>query len=206
MPYVFDYDCGNHALRQNIDCDRCSGRTSRNQRCSRRVCIGLPLCWQHAKKVYGVRVANSALHGKGLFAATPFSRGDWICPYGGEVITLAQMNGRYPGDCVAPYGMCDGNRCEDGAVRRGVGTIANGEGPPGRRIQTNSETVVFTRYDQVLEPRRTRLQQEGAMPVRGSMWVRATRNIPAGTEIIMNYGDEYWEDGPPTTHRTKYRR
>lgn len=205
MPYVFNYTCGNHAFRRNMDCERCTGRTTSGQRCSRTVCIGLPLCWQHAKKVYGVRVGNSTLHGKGVFATISFSRGDWICPYNGEVVTRAQLDTRYPGDCLAPYGMCEDNRCEDGASRRGLGTIANGEGPRGRRIRTNAKTVKFARNYPISEHRRTRLEQYGVLPVHGSMWLIATRDIPQGTEIIQNYGEEYWEDGPITTHSTKYR-
>lgn len=209
MPYGyhFDYDCseGPTSLSKILQCDRCQYNVTSNVKCQRRVCIGLPYCWQHSKQMYNVRVKDSRIAGKGLFVETPsrlqhdvrgpvFKKNDFICPYNGKRIKHNKLNRIYPGDCVAPYAWCGTRDCEDAASKRGIGSLANGEGPRRNRIQTNARLTQFS-------PKLSgKYFGSGPAPRNKQVWLQATRDIYNGEEIIIEYGDDYWH-----THETQYR-
>lgn len=185
MPQRFRSTCplGNVSVDAPLNCSQCEGTTRAGNPCSRNVCIGRGLCWQHTRSTYHVRIAPSSIPGagKGLFCFVPGGgnqivfRGNnlqsrWICPYGGEKVTSAQLDDRY-GDCTAPYGVGDRDS-EDGALHRGIGSMANGQ---LLRAQCNAEYAMRT----------------GA---NAGWWLRTipTRNIRNGAEIVCHYGTSYY--------------
>ena len=164
MPYRFDG--GGHT------CELETRRCAHPGGCKRAVTLGLPLCWQHTRLALGLRVAESTIPnaGKGLFALRDFAKDEWICDYGGELMSMAALHARYPGDAVAPYGeQISTNRGTDAACVRGLGSMANGV---ARKRDANAKT-------QTRVPGRT-------------PWLRALRRIRAGEEILNHYGPEYF--------------
>ena len=108
-----------------LKCQQCRATSkATGARCKRRACMGVTMCTQHWRVKYGVKSAAS-IHGKGLFACKTFSTGQWVCPYGGEVISPQELEKRYPLNTNAPYTLTGNNRIEDGACHRGLGSMAN---------------------------------------------------------------------------------
>lgn len=153
--------------------------------CRRKVAIGLPLCWQHSRLEYGVKVAPSTIKGggKGLFATKEFEKGKRICPYGGRLLTRAELDRLYPGKHLAPYAEnVSKEYVRDAACVRGIGSMANGV---PRKKESNAETYVSTNR---------------------APWLRATKRIKEGEEILNHYGPEYFEDPDIHTSKTRYVR
>jgi hypothetical protein len=119
-----------------LSCERCTAVTKKGRHCSRTICIGVPLCWQHlltCKNLNnGVKIRDSPLACKGLFAWSRkggddvvFKKGDTIAVYDGEVVDAAKLQARY-GDATAPYALRVGSLTIDAACKRRVGSLTNG--------------------------------------------------------------------------------
>jgi len=114
--------------------------------------------------------------GLGLFTESDIKRGALILPYEGDILTMKEVRERY-GDRIqtAPYlYFVSYKKCVDAlynieAFAR-YANDANGfvtyEG-----VKNNSE---FTN-------------------VRGVPYIKATKNIKAGSEILVDYGGDYWK-------------
>ena len=182
-----------------IQCRRCAAVKPNGQQCRARTCMGVPYCWQHGQSEYKVRIKPSGIPGagKGLFAASRaaapgavvFRRDDFIAPYGGEVITDAQLTDRY-GNYTAPYGMqVFGQRYENGACVRGPGSMANQaatRGAANAKLAHGRRTVdgVVQYYARVV----------------------AIKPIRNGQEILVWYGARYVFDEPGVSYQTKRAR
>ena len=170
MPARHAFHTGNFTC--HIRCGQCRHIKADGNRCGNRTCFGWPLCWIHNKVTYGVQPKMQ----RTLKASKPFQPGDWICPYGAKNrITTQCLNQRYPGNTLAPFVITPdpahpehGTYVRDAACTRGVGAQAAGryrlDGTPAPN-QHNSEIV--HRQDR-----------------NNKLWLRATRNIRAGREII----------------------
>lgn len=167
----------NQYFRCRLQCDRCNTIKTDGTRCKNRVCIGFPTCWIHSKQLYNVRVRPTPI-GKGLFSTQPFHVGDWICPYGSEIISPDCLESRYPGDTTAPYAVTHDQGTSllilDGACNRGLGTNSNGN------FRIDGVSMSETRHNSLIEER-----------YPGEIWLRARRYIPANTEIKTFYGLHY---------------
>ena len=118
--------------------------------------------------------------GKGLFAWNPnapnnivFKKNEEICNYNGELIDKTQLENRY-GEYTAPYGIeVKGGAnpiYEDGALTRGIGTIANHK--KGRNA--NAHFVI-----KKLNHRNHHIA------------LKAIRPILHGEEVFVDYGRDY---------------
>lgn len=170
--YKFRHNPSGHTFECPLQCQQCEGRTKNGSRCRKRVCIGVPLCWQHLRTERFLRIGASPIAGKGLFVFKPgsvpdaivFHQNDRITHYDGERIG-AEVHQRYPGDITAPYALMT----ENAACKRGVGSLAN-HAPAG-----NGPGHANARYSQY----------------RGRGQLRATRDIRNGEEVLVNYGPQY---------------
>ena len=180
-------DEGENPFKCQLECDQCDHVTLNGLRCQRRVCIGVPTCWQHTKTKYGVKSAISTIvgAGKGLFATRNFNRWEWICPYIGENITDACLTARF-GNGTAPYATDSVGGAIDSACRRGIASLANGL----FTANGNSRGERFHNARIVYNP-------------DGEIWVRAIKFIPSGDEIYIFYGKEYRLDGLHSTKRVR---
>lgn len=186
MPYQFVFRIdGEVHFQTEVESVQCMELCRNGARCSRKTVIASPFCWTHLRSKHHLRVKPSTLPnaGKGLFADRPgpandqpvFKKGANIVKYYGEKISRAQMDERYNG-FTGPYliGLTN-TQFEDGAKRRGVGSLANRN--PGHN---NANISVH----------------------RGAATIRATRNIYNGQEIFCAYGPSYHLDEPGITSAT----
>ena len=150
MPYRFTFRINqNEHFASNLTCSQCSEQTrntvivhgqAQPKRCTRNTCIGTGVCFQHLRSMYHLRVGDSPIAGKGLFAVDPnntpnevvFEKDDPIIKYNGQRISKTVLDNRYTDDYTAPYGVLlrrlNENRehmYEDGATKRGIGTLVN---------------------------------------------------------------------------------
>lgn len=182
MPtFIFRNRNENVSFRCNLNCDRCIGRTKTGLQCRRRTCKSLPVCHDHLRIYYGLKIRRSAIPGAGfgLFTLRQFERNENICTYTGEILNNEELNQRYGIDGTAPFGLyVDRNRVLDSACYRGIGSWIN------HNRQPNARFVVSQRYPGII------------------INIRAIKNIPPNTEILLSYGYEYLLNQEGITHRT----
>lgn len=177
-------------FRDNMFTRQCSAiSASTKRRCTRNTCIGLGYCWAHLvkHKHLQIRFVNDKV-GYGLFAYNGtgnndviFHINDTICDYDGERITQEELDNRY-GPYTAPYGYTinkSRNIIEDGALHRGIGTMANHTSAKlcNARLSVNKDHT------------------------KGIL--KAHKLIRNGDEILVNYGSDYQFD-KQTTFKTRY--
>lgn len=176
MKFKFYINNDLHFVGQ-LDFERCAGTSKNGNRCKRRVCIGLPYCFQHIKIEKHLQIKTSTIpnSGKGLFAFSKipnellFRKDQTIIQYYGELISEDEKEERYD-DKTAPYGVIiSQNEFEDAALRRGIGAIINHN---TSRYVNARLGVCFNKNPHYVV-------------------IKANKNIYNGQEIFINYGDRY---------------
>ena len=162
------------------DCQRCIARKADGRRCSRTTCLYSELCWQHAGRDLGLKIAPSTIPGagRGLFATRDLPR-NYAIRYGRPIdrLTRAEIHARYPNNQVATYGLCSANRCVDGrSTQSGLARWVNA--PRGTNRRSNSAL--------------TMLNTNNPWAARATL----TRAVRQGEEILTNYGAAYWRAHP----------
>ena len=143
---------------------RCVATTLAGNQCKNRTARGTK-CWVHLKKIDGLRVKRSRVAGLGLYTTKPRAANERVATYKGEPMTRAQVAQRYGGR-TAQYVYCRSkNRCRDARKSNaGVARYAN----DARRTSKRNNTR-FAGFS-----------------------LRAKHNIPAGAELLLSYGRDYW--------------
>lgn len=115
------------------------------------------------KQQYDYEVRPSPIHGKGLFAARAFRRGERIGEYKGKILKRSEVIGNRKRDCTYLVGLKGGHRYIDGANELRYANHADGSGDrwPNARLRELDNKRVF---------------------------LYATRAIHKGDEILFNYG------------------
>lgn len=201
MAPKFSFRAGNKTRNCVLKCLRCTATCLNGQRCKRRMCVGLDVCWHHLAKNYNLRIMPSDIDAgmDGLFCWNPDNPGEIvfgptrtarykpdaagaypnprrnIIEYKGEILTLDQLNHHY-GDRQAPYAALINNQIVDAACQRYVGGLANGS---GNGVPNNARF--------------------------SGRFIKATNNIRHGNEIIISYHAGYWNRGHGVEHSTKPR-
>jgi uncharacterized protein len=124
-----------------------------------------------------VYVADSVIHGKGLFASRKFENGEKVIEYLGERITEREYKRRYP----------------DGFARYGLEV----DGPRGNKIyidaikpeKSNEARYANDAHDTEFE-NNTIFVMSGKKRKRA--YIVASRDIKPGEEILVDYGSDYW--------------
>ena len=141
---------------------------STGERCRLRTARGRK-CWQHTlQDNLRVKSSNVTAAGLGLFTgAKPMRKGTSI-PYTGENLSRRAIDRRY-GDATAQYTLCRSKtQCRD--ARR-------------------TDTPGLARW--INDSRGTTMRNNAKLT--GGFTAKASRNIPANTEIFASYGREYWK-------------
>lgn len=155
------------------ECRICSGKTANGAPCRRRTCKTFKYCWQHLLKETGLFVKPSKVPGAGdgLFTSKPIKKNTNIAKYEGERISKTELDRRY-GDATAPYVL---------------------EYPRGVFIDARSTQSSIARYANACDyPGNRRACNAKLSGVNG--YLRSTKNIASGAEILTPYGSEYWLD------------
>jgi len=174
----------------DVHCQTCT-----QPRCSRRTCMILPMCWQHARLILHLQVKDSTIPnaGRGLFAfaATKaardacvvlWRRGDYIAPLNGRPTSAEQLQASY-GDHTAPYAASSsikktGHPFIDALGKRYIAHYANTR--VGRPRADGCRSSVKAGTNCKLSARSD-----------GLMWLQATKPIRSGDEILTYYGAAY---------------
>lgn len=216
-PYTFSHDGKDP---EAIKCKRCTQRLPSGAVCARRSCFTLPVCWQHLKQFYRLRVDRTTLRDDngnllddlGLFACDAraaadnrpvFVAGAFIVPYIGEVKTkksIEALDAEYPGNKIAPYAITVSTRAPhqpyggfyslDSSLVRGAGSLAN-------TCRTSDTDQIKCRNNARID-----LAQSGHYPN-----LVATHTIHDGDEIFVHYGadgshpDRSWKSNGNYTAR-----
>ncbi|MCC6384008.1 MAG: SET domain-containing protein [Bacteroidia bacterium] len=113
--------------------------------------------------------------GKGLFTDKPIKKGTRIIEYTGDIITYKEYDERVQNDRYGYLFYINKNRCIDAYDHKeALARYANDAKGIGqlKAVSNNSKYVV----------------------VGNRCYIVAYRNIPAGGEILVGYGAEYWRD------------
>lgn len=205
MPYRFSFEAYDSdedeqpiKFSSNLHCSQCTAKVTGNRRCKRTVCMGLPYCWSHTRKILGLKRAKSTIPnaGDGIFAfKRNFAKGEIIAPYFGEIISKNVLETRYgAGSHVAPYAIeVDKNlRYEDGAIERGIGTLPNDPTLTDRKKKSLKRKI---------NAKFIKKKKNGQRRI----FLKAIRHIGDGSEIFVDYGKDYVLEGN-ASHKTKYVR
>ena len=191
MSYFHVHSVGtdfNHKL-ESVQCEAVKQNC---QQCKNHTVIGQTYCHVHRKSILKLQIKKSNIvnGGKGLFAIGKdivFKPGQRICLYNGELINVEELLRRY-GDDTAPYGIQLHNKngeavYEDGAIERGVGTLAN---------HSKNKSKINARLSISKENRAQLI---------------AIKNIRFGQEILVDYGPDYKfdKDVCSSTNNNKYK-
>ena len=172
---------------------QCEAVKVNGNRCNNKTVVGHNFCHVHRKHMLHLQIKDSTIPNanQGLFAygkqgEVVFKKGQRICLYNGEVIDNDELLERY-GLNTAPYGIKLHNKdgepqYEDAAISRGVGALVN-------HTRNNSKINAKLSIN-----RENRAQ------------IMAIKNIKAGQEIFVNYGNGYkFNEGISCTNRSKHK-
>ena len=172
------------------ECVQCSAPTRRGTRCKLRTCMYSEFCHAHTKQLFDLALKPSHIPGagKGLFTLKSIARNANIAKYTGDVKTLAEYDASPSGYAVA----INRNRVVDAAsTQSALGRYVNDCRRANRRAGhcagPNARFVVNNRHDPPI------------------IWLRATKNIPAGSEIFVPYGAAYWRGTPNVKAKAKVK-
>jgi hypothetical protein len=197
-----------------IQCSRCICAKKNGQRCTRSVCIGSLICWQHGIEYLNVRAGQTKLkfnHERlsfaGLFAcdqkrngtAVIFKEGDLVCPYVGEFIEQDELDERYGegDDTVAPYALNVGHGAnafiEDSALRRSHGSLANTILPLHNQYQwaaAGTQNVPNVKIDVITINGNEMAVLKAIRPIKNSQEIYCRSHDENGNLEYVMHGDE----------------
>lgn len=155
-----------------IDCARCHATKKDGEQCTRRTCKYEKYCFQHNKSIRGTEIKKSSIPsaGDGLYVTRDFKKGERIASYDGDVVTYSE----YASRPVGSYGL--------GLSNNQVIDASSTQSSMGRWVNS---------------PRRTKKRSNSIfeeVPGSNKGYIRATRNLRAGTEVLVGYGSGYWID------------
>lgn len=140
-----------------------------------------PLCPTHVVEKFGVAVRKSSIEGAGLglYTLRAIRKGELICPpYLGKILTKKELDDIY-GEGSAPYTLeLRKDTYVDAACQRSWAAFIN----HAPHKVANAKFAVY----------------------RGVANVRATRNIEPHSEILVNYGKDYFRYKDNTYTQTTF--
>lgn len=159
---------------------QCLAEDENGKKCGAETYVFL-MCPKHAAEHYDVAVRPSLIPnaGLGLFALRDFKKNEILTPpYTGEILSNRTLNSRY-GDGSAPYTLeLKRDMYTDASAHRCWAAFINHT----KHKKANTKFAVF----------------------REVANVRATKDIPAGTELLVDYGDDYFRYSDKVTTKTTF--
>ncbi|MBL7922655.1 MAG: SET domain-containing protein-lysine N-methyltransferase [Bacteroidia bacterium] len=136
-------------------------------------------------KVVKIKKSQLPKAGNGLFTLKEFKRGDIVCEYEGEIVPWSECEKRAEKGHEGYVFFFSRNRCVDAYYTpwafgryandaRGIGRVAG--------LTNNAQYEVKIRNGEK------------------RVFIVATRTIPAGSEVFVHYGDDYWRYLEKTRH------
>jgi len=140
----------------------------------------LPYCAYHLRSRHGLYVAESPGKGLGLFTSIPRTAGDLLCDYTGDYMPYDVSTDIYGLYSTRTYAIVcyPDDVVLDSAFKRSVGAYCN-------HSDSSTQNAILS---EIYVPHLSRY----------CMFVVACAYIEANTEILVNYGDGYFGDEPPS--------
>ena len=154
------------------ECNRCLSITGKEKRCKRTTCKTANHCYQHLISEFGLRVKESGIQGAGmgLYTTRDVSINSNICAYAGDILSLDELDRRYPDDDgVYVLQLTKNTSIDARSTQSCLGRYAN-----SCDNSADACNVRFSKY-------------------RGVVSLKATKNISANTELLIKYGRDYWQ-------------
>ena len=157
------------------ECVQCAAATRKGPRCKKNTCMYSEFCAVHTKSIFDLALKPSRIPGSGtgLFTTVAIPKNKNIAKYTGVIKSKTAYNENPSGYGVA---LSRGRVLDAASTQSGVARYVNSCRAANKRAGhcsgNNAKFVVNNRTD--------------------SVWVRAIKNIPAGSEIFMSYGAGYW--------------
>ncbi|CAN5583317.1 hypothetical protein BH11BAC2_BH11BAC2_13230 [soil metagenome] len=132
-----------------------------------------------------LRKSNLPGAGKGLFTKQKLTRGDIVCEYEGEIVTWAECVRRANEGHEGYVFFITKNRCVDAYFTpMAMGRYANDAKGVGRvaTLRNNAQYEIKSRNGEK------------------KVFIVATRTIHPSEEILVDYGQDYWENLSKTKH------
>lgn len=186
-------------------CLECQCVTKKKTKCSRRVCFG-DVCWQHARALYGIRTKfvkepyydsnkKRVNLNRGLYSERDFPKGCILGLFDGEILTPEELERRYPGTTLANYGIRA--FLEDNKTPVYYDNRETCSNLP--RFANDSRGLYKKKRDRRGRTKYIKVKDNAEMVdnVGGKApMLLTTKNIKAGDQIFLSYGDEYWKQQP----------
>lgn len=158
-------------------CSRCSGTTKGGNRCSRSTCKYFEYCWQHTRSIKGLTLKPSGLSGGGvgLFTLKDLKKNDTVANYTGKLMPKPDWiknKSDYAVQISKDYVINARN------TQTALGRYANDCKPADRKANKcsgNNARITVS-------------------PVKKTAYLKAIKNIKAGSEIFVSYGKSFWKD------------
>jgi hypothetical protein len=188
-----------------LKCARCEATNADGQTpCGRDVCKWGPYCFQHNKKLLGLKVAPSealqkayglaAPTGNGLYVVRAFKKGEMVAPYYAEHVPETDQIQRYSSNKkygLGPYALEEVNA----ALQRGIGSAATGAfglvtTPPNVEFCTTASRSGVRKFKgdksvgKSIGQKEFKLSQDN---LGVKYWLRATKDIAPNEEVILQY-------------------
>ena len=159
------------------ECVRCKANKKDGTQCKRKTCKISDYCYQHLKIEKQLQVKKSAIQGsgQGLYTTKKIKKGEKVVEYGGNFKTKARYEATDSG-----YGIqFNKNLVLDGnSTQHGNGRYANDcRSKNKKKKECKGNNSRFS----------TNTSLRTASP-------KATKTIPANTEVFVNYGNDYWSE------------
>jgi uncharacterized protein len=176
---------------------RCKAININGERCKVNTQTTYPFCWRHTVSQKDLRVKKSKIKdaGKGLFARDKqkkdssskiFEKDENIEEYTGKLLSKKKLDEKY-GDDLAPYAVMAKKDLFIDAIKKksSVARYANDCHNSGKKC--NARFSVSHRNQKT------------------KVFIKADKKIKHGEEILVSYGDEYW-DTPASKKKKKKTR
>ena len=157
------------------ECVQCLAATKKGSRCKNITCVYSEFCRVHTKQIFDLVLKPSQIpdSGTGLFTAVQIPKNKNIAKYTGQVKSQEEYNANPSGYAIA---ISRGRVIDAASTQDGIARYSNDcrtkNKKSGHCSGNNARFVVNHRNDTV--------------------WLRSTKNIPAGSEIFVSYGSGYW--------------
>lgn len=152
---------------------QCEATTKSGNRCKRQTIKYSRYCFQHAKELQGLQINPSTIPeaGNGLFASRDLPS-NYKIDYARDIdkMTRNEVEERYPGDTVGQYVLCERQECWDArSTQAGLGRYIN-----HRSRRPNCKFIVY----------------------KGKSYLRTTRKVKKGEELLVSYGRKFFIEKP----------
>jgi SET domain-containing protein len=158
------------------ECVNCAASTRNGTRCKNTTCIYTEFCAVHTKALFDLAIKPSAIPaaGKGLFTLKSIKKNANIAKYTGDIKTLAAYKAKPSGYAVA---ISHGRVMDAASTQNSLGRYAN----DCRAVNRGHCRGPNARFS---------VSNRGGNTM---IWIKATKHIPANSEIFVSYGKGYWK-------------